>query len=205
MPRLSVAMVVAIVAAGMADARAGPLFDAAAQGDLLIVEDLLSTSGGVDERGANQETPLMAAALNDQPEIAAALLEAGADVMARNKGGLTPLHAAAYGGSVEVAALVLDNGAVLGDRENVSGATPLMLAAEQGHVAVAELLIERGADIGQPDRDGFTPLSQAWAKQRTDIVRLLKGHGATCQPAEVLGSEEYYRRCVEAGTQREHG
>jgi ankyrin repeat protein len=100
----------------------------------------------------------------------------------------------------EAAGLLLDHEAALEDRANVSGATPLMVAAEENRVAVAELLIARGADLSIPDREGFTPLSQAWAKKRTEMVRLLKRHGATCQPVEILGSEDYYRRCVEAGT-----
>jgi ankyrin repeat protein len=60
-------------------------------------------------------------------------------------------------------------------------------------------LIARGADLTVTDRDGFTALSQAWAKKRIEMVRLLKSRGAVCQPVEVLGSEDYYRRCVEAG------
>jgi ankyrin repeat protein len=75
-----------------------------------------------------------------------------------------------------------------------------MVAAEENRVAVADLLIAHGADIGTPDRDGFTPLTQAWAKKRTEMVRLLKQHGATCQPVEIMGSDDYYRQCVEAGT-----
>jgi ankyrin repeat protein len=181
-------------------AQAGPLFDAARQGDRASVERLLANGAAVDEPGRNAETPLMAAALAGEVAIAELLLAQGADVMARNEGGFTPLHAAAYGGSEAVARLLLDHGAILEDRENVSGATPLMLAAEENSVAVAELLLARGADLSIPDRDGFTPLSQAWAKKRTEMVRLLKQHGASCQPVEILGSEDYYRRCVEAGT-----
>jgi ankyrin repeat protein len=127
------------------------------------------------------------------------LIVHGADIMARNKGGLTPLHAAAYSGSVEVARLLLDHGADLEDRDNVSGATPLIVAAEENRVAVAELLIARGADLSITDRDGFTALSLAWMKMRPEIVRLLKRHGATCQPVEILGTDDYYRQCVEAG------
>jgi ankyrin repeat protein len=176
------------------------LFDAAGRGDLAAVETFLGEGVEVDERGMNAETPLIAAALAGEAATADLLIAHGADVMARNNGGLTPLHAAAYSGSAEVARLLLDHGAALEDKANVSGATPLMVAAEENHVAVAELLIARGADVNIPDRDGFTPLSQAWAKKRTEMVRLLKRHGATCQPVEILGSEDYYRRCVEAGT-----
>ncbi len=179
---------------------AGPLFDAAGRGDLVVVEKLLGDGVDIDERGRNDETPLIAAALADEAAMAEFLIAHGADVMARNKGGLTPLHAAAYSGSVEVAGLLLDHGADLEDTANFSGTTPLIVAAEENRTAVAELLIARGADLSIPDRDGFTALSQAWAKKRTEMVRLLKHHGATCQPVEILGTEDYYRQCVEAGT-----
>jgi ankyrin repeat protein len=190
---------VALGASGVA--HAGPLFDAARQGDVAAVEKLLGEGVAVDERGQNAETPLFAAVLAGDATIADLLIAHGADVMARNEGGLTPLHAAAYSGTAEVAQLLLNSRAALDDKDNVSGATPLILAAEENNTAVAELLIARGADLSIPDRDGLTALTQAWAKKRIEMVRLLKQHGATCQPAEILGSEEYHRRCVEAGTQ----
>jgi ankyrin repeat protein len=180
--------------------QAGPLHDAARKGDLATVETLLAEGARIDERGANGETPLILAILAGKDAVAELLVAKGADVMARNEGGLTPLHAAAYTGSKSIAELLLDRGAALQDRANKAGATPLLVAAEENQVDVADFLIARGADINIPDRDGFTPLSQAWAKKRIEMVRLLKRHGAICQPAEFLGSEEYYRRCVEAGT-----
>ena len=180
-------------------AHADSLFDAAGRGDLKSVETFLQDGHDVDERGHNAETPLIAAALAGELAIAELLIARGADVMARNKGGLTPLHAAAYSGDAEVALLLLDNGAVLEDRSNISGTTPLIVAAEQNSVAVAELLIARGADLTVADRDGYDALSQAWSKKRAEMVALLKRHGATCQPVEVLGSEAYYQSCLDAG------
>lgn len=199
MLRLIAAVVVGVLIA-TASAQAGALFDAANRGDAKVVERLLSEGADVDERGRNAETPLIAAALAGHAATAELLIAKGADVMARNKGGLTPLHAAAYSGSAEVARLLLDHGAKIEDKDNVSGTTPLIVAAEENRVTVAELLIARGADLNITDRDGFTALSQAWSKKRTEMVRLLKQHGATCQPVKVLGSEDYYRRCVAAGT-----
>jgi len=181
-------------------AHAGPLHDAAHEGDVDQVRELASRGTALDARGENGETPLILAVLEGHTDVAELLIEQGADVMARNDRGMTPLHAAAHAGSAEAAELLLDHGAELEDRNNVAGATPLIVAAEQNNVAVAELLIARGADLSIPDRDGFTALTQAWAKQRTEMVRLLKRHGATCQPVDILGSEDYHRRCVEAGT-----
>jgi ankyrin repeat protein len=179
---------------------AGPLHDAARAGDLEKVRALIDQGATIDAQSERGETPLILAILEGHADVVELLIARGADVMARNERGLTPLHAAAYSGNVELARFLLDHGAALEDRANVSGATPLMEAAEQNHVGVAELLMARGADVSIPDRDGFTPLTQAWAKKRTEMVRLLKQHGATCQPVEILGSEDYYRRCVEAGT-----
>jgi ankyrin repeat protein len=180
-------------------AHSGPLYDAAGRGDNVAVEKLLGEGAEVDQRGRNAETPLIAAALSGKTATAELLIARGADVMARNKGGLTPLHAAAYSGSEKVVQLLLDHGAKLEDRANVSGGTPLIVAAEENRVGVIELLINHGANVSITDRDGFAVLTIAWMKKRNDIVRLLKLHGATCQPVEILGTAEYYRQCLDAG------
>jgi uncharacterized protein len=178
---------------------AGELYDAASAGDLAAAERLLANGAKIDERGQNAETPLMAAALAGQREIAEMLLARGADVHARNAGGFTPLHAAAYSGSVPVAVLLLENGAKLDDVDNNTGATPLMVAAEQNQAPVVELLIARGADVSKPEVHGYTPLTRTFRKGHVDIVRLLKRHGATCPPADVLGGEAAYQKCVTIG------
>jgi ankyrin repeat protein len=178
---------------------ADQLFDAANAGDLPTVERLLTGGAAVNAPGRNGETPLIIAALNGRQDIAALLLAHGADAQARNAGGFTPLHAAAYSGSAPIALLLLAKGAALQDTSNKAHASPLMVAADEGRAEVAELFIVRGADLNTLDKDGFSPLSQAWAKKHPDVVRLLKRHGATCQSVEVLGNDAYYQQCVEAG------
>jgi ankyrin repeat protein len=178
---------------------AGPLFDAASNGDVATLEDLLNDGVDVDQPGRNSETPLMAAVLAGEAATAEMLITRGANIMARNKGGLTPLHAAAYSGGTDIALLLLLNGANIEDNANVSGASPLAVAAEEGSLGVAELLVDKGADMNALDRDGWSVLTAAWMKKRTGIVYLLKQHGVTCQPVEVLGTEEYHRKCVEFG------
>lgn len=197
MLRVGLSTIALILVSGFAES--GALYDAAKMGDLGAVEHFLSAGENVDALGPNKETPLTAATLRDDVEIAEILIDRGANVMARNNGGFTPLHAAAYAGSAKVAALLLTNGAGLEDVRNVSGATPLIVAAEENRVDVAQLLIARGANISILDRDGFSALTGAWSKNRIEMVRLLKQNGAVCQPSEVLGTEEYYRKCVEYG------
>ena len=163
-----------------------PLFDAVAAGDKAAVEQALAGGANVNSRAPDQATPLINAALGDQLAIAELLLSKGADVMARNSGGFTPLHAAAFSGSLPIAKLLLEKGAVLEDSENKSGVTPLIVAGEENYVELAEFLIGKGADVNRPEAHGYWPTTRAFWKGNTEIIRLFKRHGATCQ-ANVLG------------------
>jgi ankyrin repeat protein len=185
---------VAVVLVASASAVAGePMFDAVSAGDKAEVERLLASGAKVDSRDGDQATPLIAAALSNQPAVAELLLTQGADVMARNSGGFTPLHAAAYSGSAPIAEMLLDKGAAIEDAANKAGAAPLMVAAEENQVALVELLIARGADINQPESHGFTPITRAGFKGHTDVIRVLKRHGAACPPSGMLGASQ----CIE--------
>lgn len=157
-----------------------------AAGDRAAVEEALANGVDVDSRAQDQATLLIHAALNDQLAIAELLIGKGADVMARNSGGFTPLHAAAYSGSLAIAKLLLEKGAVLEDSSNKAGVTPLLVAGEENHVALAEFLIAAGADVNHAEGHGYMPITRAFWKGNTDIIRLFKRHGATCQ-VEILG------------------
>ena len=170
------------------------LFEVVSAGDTAAVEKALAGGADVDSRARDQATPLIAASLAGQLAIAELLLDKGADVMARNAGGFTPLHAAAFSGRLPIARLLLAQGAVLEDAANKSGVTPLIVAAEENHVQLAEYLIAQGADVNRAEGHGYWPITRAFWKGNTDIVRLFKRHGATCQ-AKVLG-EPNATRCA---------
>ncbi|MBM7045992.1 ankyrin repeat domain-containing protein [Rhizobium lusitanum] len=172
------------------------LFDAVASGDTHSVEQALAGGADVDGRAADQATPLIAAALDSQPSIVELLLSKGADVTARNSGGFTPLHAAAYAGSATIARQLLAKGAPLDDADNKAGVTPLMVAGEQDHADVAELLIVEGADPRHPEIHGYLPITRALWKGNKDIVHLYKQHGVICPPVNILGSEDWYQKCL---------
>ena len=194
---LRILAVAAVVSVSTMAVAGETLFDAVSAGDTAGIERLLSAGAPIDGRDRDRATPLIIAALNDQPVAAQMLLAKGADVMARNSAEFTPLHAAAYSGSLPVARLLLGKGAVLEDVENNAGATPLMVAAEENRTAMVEFLIEQGADIGRPDVHGYTPLTRAFWRSHTDTVRLLKRHGASCQSADILGGDSLHRECLE--------
>jgi ankyrin repeat protein len=72
-----------------------------------------------------------------------------------------------------------------------------MVAGEQDHLATAAFLIGKGAAVDHPEIHGYLPITRALWKGNADIVGLYKRHGAACPPAEVLGSEEWRRKCLE--------
>ena len=145
--RACIAMLVACITwlgiAGGA-ATAGPLHDAAREGDADKVAQLLAQGVDVNSGDENRETPLIDAALAGKTEVAAVLIKANADIEARNDRGFSALHAAAYSGSLEIAKLLLDHGAEV-DALSAHKITPLHVAAEENQTAVAELLIAHGA------------------------------------------------------------
>ena len=64
-----------------------------------------------------------------------------------------------------------------------------MVAGEENHVELAEFLIAQGADVNHAEVHGYMPITRAFWKGNTDIIRLFKRHGATCQ-ANILGESE---------------
>jgi ankyrin repeat protein len=138
-------------------------------------------------RGANpnarelwrQQTALMWAAAQNQPEMVRLLIEHGAEVDARsveNKwerqvtgeprrmyrpmGGLTSLLYAAREGCLECARALVDAGADI-DLPDPKNVTALFLAVDNLHFDLAKYLIEKGANVNKWDWWGRTPLYSA--------------------------------------------
>jgi len=96
----------------------------------------------VETRTAQDESPLMIAALTGQYDLAVRLIDHGADV---NKPGWTPLHYAATQSRLNLIQLLLEHYAYI-DAESPNGTTPLMMAARYGSDETVHLLLDEGAD-----------------------------------------------------------
>ncbi|MFA5974584.1 MAG: ankyrin repeat domain-containing protein [Elusimicrobiota bacterium] len=103
----------------------------------------------VDVRNDNEGTPLHVAASQAQPEAAKILIARGFTVDARTKNGSTPLHFASFKGR------------------------------KPGHIETAKILLEHGADANAQTDKGVTPMMMAMSRQNSEIIALLKAHGAT--------------------------
>ena len=96
----------------------------------------------VDQRNADDETPLMMAAFNNLMPVTHLLIERQADV---NKTGWTPLHYAATNGHLEMILKLLQHHAYI-DAPSPNGTTPLMMAAQYGSEDAVNALLKQGAN-----------------------------------------------------------
>lgn len=137
---------------------------------LKVVNALLeSPKTQVEVRTANDESPLMLAALKGHYETCQHLIARDADV---NKPGWTPLHYASTSGHVAIMRLLLDNHAYI-DAASPNGSTPLMMAAMYGTVDALKLLIGAGADPTLKNAKGLDAMDFARQVQREDFVLLI--------------------------------
>ena len=109
-------IVFVLTALGLAaPAFAGPLHDAARNGDLEKARALIDDGAVIEAQSDRGETPLILAILAGQREVVELLIEKGAAIDGRNAGGFTPLHAAAYAGDAAIAELLIERGADVND------------------------------------------------------------------------------------------
>jgi ankyrin repeat protein len=180
------ASVIGALLKGGADADAAnpegetPLMAVARTGNLEAATLLLDAGADVNAIELwGQQSALMWAAAQHQPEMVKLLIARGADVDARgavrnwerkvikeprpkdmNQGGFTPLLYAAREGCIECARELVAGGADI-DLPDPHRVTPLVLALLNLHFDFAAYLIEAGADVNKWDLYGRTPLYMA--------------------------------------------
>ena len=142
---------------------------------------LLDNGADVNAKDKDGWTALMSAVRTGSWESVNVLLDKGADVNARTKRGLTALMAANKATYVHeaVVKLLIERGADVNAKDD-DGKTALMSAAgaKRRGVELVKQLIEKGADVNSRSNDGDTALKVAKKEGRTQIVELLKAHGA---------------------------
>ena len=163
------------------------LYEAAKDGDLNEVNQIILAGANVNGVIEGDGSPLIGAAQSGVLAVARRLLDAGADPSLPVEGDGSPLIHAAARGYLDIVTLLLERGAdvnqiVPGD-ENA-----LMCASEQGQLPVIQLLVKRGASVneriwsGGAGRHGEgewrTAVSQARKNGHTAVVSYLMSVGA---------------------------
>ncbi|TFZ00896.1 ankyrin repeat domain-containing protein [Ramlibacter henchirensis] len=155
------------------------LYLALREGSLKAAQALIDwPKTNVEARNANDESPLMIAALKGHMAMVKKLVERDADI---NKPGWAPLHYAATGGHLEIMEFLLEHHAFI-DAESPNGTTPLMMAAHYGTTAAVKLLLEAGADTAMKNKLGMTAIDFARRGNRPDAAELIAAHIRGQQP-----------------------
>lgn len=155
------------------------LYLAVREPSLKAAEALIAwPKSNVEVRTAQDESPLMMAALKGHLDLVRKLIARDADV---NKPGWTPLHYAATNGHVAIISLLLEHHAYI-DAESPNGTTPLMMAAHYGTPEAVKLLLEAGADPALKNMLGMTAIDFAQRANRTDAAALIAAFVRGKQP-----------------------
>lgn len=191
---------------------AGPVFDAAKNGDSATLTRLLDDGADVNE--PNIIPPLQIAAFHGYVDVLQLLIDSGADLEATSTMLGTALHAASQKGYAEAIEIMIEAGANSNSRNN-DQFTPLMIASMHGHAQAADALIAGAADVaaigfGRTNGTGgygnVNALHLAKTNGYAKVVEMLEKAGAAAKPPlEVaaliaaadadLGRELAMKRC----------
>lgn len=150
------------------------LRDAAFEGNLQTVKQLLSGNTDVTSTDEDGRTALMLASYNGYTDIAKMLVKSGSKVNALDKEGRSALMYASTGNFPETVSLLLNNKAKINIADTKEHFTALMYAASEGQTKVAEILLRHGADPSMKDIDGDSALSFARQNKHDEVARLLE-------------------------------
>ena len=103
------------------------IFDACTKGNLKAVEAHIAGGTDLNQRGPEQNTPLIVAITCGRTDVAKALINGGAKLDLKNKDGTTALISAAFFGQSETVKLLLEKGADINAKNN-AGSTALASA-----------------------------------------------------------------------------
>ncbi len=167
------------------------LIQAATQGDLASVRNLLERGARVNVQNANGRTALTAAVMSNHLEVARVLIAAGADPNIQDDNRNNALLVTGETGNVAMLREVLKANPDL-NRTNRFGGTALIPAADRGHVEYVREILKTKIGVNHINKLGWTALLEAvvlgdGGHCHTEIVRLLLVAGANPNLADRDG------------------
>lgn len=171
------------------------LLEAASDGNLEAVKQLLVGGAPLHSRDPDRLTPLHRASAAGHVSVVGFLLVSG-DGNAPPPGMTSPgvgqqhqprlVWQASNEGHLLVPSLSLRKRAIVDARDSM-GSCPVHLAAERGHAHVVQLLLEHGTDVSCCNGLQQTPLHAAAAGESSDSVRILLDAGGDVMARDNAG------------------
>ncbi|WP_264329775.1 MULTISPECIES: ankyrin repeat domain-containing protein [unclassified Wolbachia] len=157
-----------------------PLHHASYNGNLRVVEYLISKGADINVRSENDWVPLHYASRSGVLAVVEHLISKGADVNARSKDDWVPLHLAACIGELDVVKCLINKGADVNANATkpLYYGTPLHLAAYHGKLNITKCLVSEGADVNARDGNNCTSVHRAAYSGKLDVVEYLISKGA---------------------------
>ena len=163
-----------------ANAIESPVADAAQNGDVALIKQLLHEGVDVNTPQGDGMTALHWAAERGDTELTEVLIYAGANFVAGTRiGQYKPLHLAARKGNADIIKILLDAGVDPNIKTANSGSTVLHLASASGDIeSVTSLLLAGAHPNARENAWGQTPLVFAAAANHIGVMRALLEAGA---------------------------
>jgi ankyrin repeat protein len=149
------------------------LAEAARMNDIALVEELVSSKGGV-----NDPVSISLAAKEGNSEIVEILLKVGTDPNEIYALHPPPLISAVVNNHFDTVKVLLEGGANPNVRHGQASNTALLLATDENLFDIMLLLLEVGADPNIKNSDDITPLVMAIVAANGQAVNLLLANGA---------------------------
>lgn len=161
-----------------------PLMFSARSGDIDTAKRLLGAGSDPDEATATHGNAMLVAAAGGHDDLAVFLIDAGANVNSEDEHGVTALHHAVRGGLSLLAGVIYDPAYRVRPRSSLKLATRLIEAGAEVNKQIASSRM-LGPDGTPFSMQGATPYLLAAAETNTEMMDLLKSHGADPRIATV--------------------
>ena len=147
------------------------------EGNIEIVEFLISQGAEVNIKDSLGVTPLQVAARAGRLEIVEYLLSKGAKVGVKDHTGITPLHDAVIKEHIQIVKILVSHGANINTADS-GNQTALHDAIMLKNIEISDFLLTKGANVNTKNDQGRSPLHDAANSGNLSLVKELVDRGA---------------------------